>query len=251
MQLRDLPGLAQVSLGALGLLLLATSTGWLGVAGLSLVTSASGKNSQDESVAPPPSAEAFNPSEVTKLPERSSRQVGQLQESPQRNLLLLLDTSSSMAATPEPILEFVSSQASSLGPRDLLAVVAYAEENRVLLPLSRPTPENLAQLEKDLRRLRPHSLTNLSQGLLAAGELLADDAPSRILLVSDGRLNRGLLHQNELVSLVSEIKDRGILLDTSPLGPDPDHLLLQALADAGGGAYLSSAVNQASTGRPQ
>ena len=57
----------------------------------------------------------------------------------------------------------------------------------------------------------------------------------RILLLSDGHANRGLVDQAELARYTAELLARGVITSTVGIGDGYDEGLLGAMADAGGG----------------
>ena len=69
-----------------------------------------------------------------------------------------------------------------------------------------------------------------------AGGLSADGV-NRVLLLTDGLANIGIIDHPELQRLAGELRDRGITTSTFGVGTDFDESLLQGMADAGGGHF--------------
>jgi Ca-activated chloride channel family protein len=72
---------------------------------------------------------------------------------------------------------------------------------------------------------------------------MSEGAVSRCLLLTDGLANVGIKDPEALRSHAAEIRARGVSTTTFGVGADFDELLLQSLADAGGGHfyYIDSA----------
>ena len=70
----------------------------------------------------------------------------------------------------------------------------------------------------------------MAGGLDAAGV-------NRVLLLTDGLANIGIIDHPELQRLAGELRDRGITTSTFGVGTDFDESLLQGMADAGGGHF--------------
>ena len=66
---------------------------------------------------------------------------------------------------------------------------------------------------------------------------LSTDGVNRVLLLTDGLANVGIIDHPELQRLAGELRDRGITTSTFGVGTDFDESLLQGMADAGGGHF--------------
>ncbi len=73
---------------------------------------------------------------------------------------------------------------------------------------------------------------------------LDNAVPAKCLLLTDGLANRGITDPAELIRHAGELRQRGVLTSTFGVGGDFDEVLLQKMADAGGGHsyYVEKAV---------
>lgn len=152
------------------------------------------------------------------------------------SLALVLDRSGSMAGAKLEVAKRCARWlVSRLRADDLLALVAYDDEVRLLAPLH-PVDEN--RMDHALARLEPGGMTNLSGGWLKGLEQLRA-APSetarKVLLLTDGLANQGITEPGALVALTAKASEGAIGTTTIGLGDDFDEDLLTAMAGAGGG----------------
>jgi len=157
------------------------------------------------------------------------------------NLALVIDRSGSMAS--EDKLRFAKSAAeqlvSRLRPDDRLAIVAYDDQIRTVVP---STPAG----EKDgffsaIRALEPGNSTDLCGGLMRGyEEVLTHLDVARlngVLLVSDGLANAGVKEPAEIAKRAAECRTRGVRISTMGMGLDYDEDLLCGVAQNAGGNY--------------
>ncbi len=95
-----------------------------------------------------------------------------------------------------------------------------------------------------MRRIRDidaRGSTDLGGGWLRGAEQVAlhlgAGSINRVLLLTDGLANRGIVDHGELTRHASELRARGIATTTFGVGQDFDETLLQSMADAGGGHF--------------
>lgn len=147
-------------------------------------------------------------------------------------LALVLDRSGSMSG---PKLEVAKRCAawlvSRLRPTDELALISYDDEVRLLAPLA-PLQEGL--LRAEIGGLRPGGSTNLSGGWLRGLEQLRGGG-GKVILLTDGQANVGIVAGDALAELSRSGAREGIGTSTIGFGADFDEELLTAMADAGGG----------------
>ena len=128
----------------------------------------------------------------------------------------------------------------ALGRGDSIAVVAFGDDARVVLPPTRATDEEtiLAAIDE----LQPGGSTNLEAGLgsatALARETLLGDGIDRIVLASDGVANVGLTDADGILRQIRDDAAAGIELVSVGVGMgNYNDALLEQLADQGDGFY--------------
>jgi hypothetical protein len=131
---------------------------------------------------------------------------------------------------------------------DRAALVVYDDEVDTVQPLAPATPRLKASLRLALHGVDPGGSTYLSGGWVAGCHQLAeatsvagaDSTASRIrrvILLTDGLANVGILDPGVLARHAGELRRRGIATTTVGVGQDFDEGLLSAMAEAGGGNF--------------
>jgi Ca-activated chloride channel family protein len=154
-----------------------------------------------------------------------------------KRLALVVDRSGSMSGKPlHEALRYVMHIALHLAPTDQLALVVYDTKVDVLRHLA---PIGSADdLQAVLNGVDSGGSTNLHGGWLGGAQLLegSDSASiSRVLLLSDGQANAGLLDPPAIELQCGEWLKRGISTTTVGLGNSFNEDLMIGMARAGGG----------------
>jgi Ca-activated chloride channel family protein len=160
---------------------------------------------------------------------------------------VVVDRSGSMAG---PKLEVAKECAAflvrRLAPGDRLAVVAYDESVELVVPFG--TIDRQAALAA-VGGIREGGSTNLSGGWLLGLEQLRHapgDGPRRILLLSDGQANVGIVDREELARLAASAATNGVGTTTIGFGEGFDEELMTGMADAGQGrGYYAASPEEA------
>ncbi len=166
------------------------------------------------------------------------------------NLSLVLDRSGSMMGEKlHAARKAAAMLVRRLSPADTVSVVAFDDTVHVVAPPA--TGEAQEELPDLIESIECGGCTNLSGAWLRARDLIAENfreaGVNRIILLTDGRANVGLVHPGQLVGLGQTGIQRGIGTTTIGFGEDYDEDLLKAMADAGrGGTYYIEKVDQAS-----
>ncbi|MHC5055476.1 MAG: anti-sigma factor antagonist [Planctomycetota bacterium] len=156
------------------------------------------------------------------------------------NVALVIDRSGSMAGeklarTKEAALALIE----NLTPFDVLTIVSYGDTVEVHRPPG-PVADKAAARDAVLD-IRSYGDTNLSGGWLKGLSLLAqregDDFIHRLLLLTDGRANRGVLEKEALVEIARQHNERALATTSIGFGSDFDEALLVDVARAGGGSF--------------
>jgi Ca-activated chloride channel homolog len=154
------------------------------------------------------------------------------------NLALVLDRSGSMQGEK---LRAARSAAAALvrrlAPDDTVSVVAYDDVVRTIAEPSQGATQ--ADLPRAIERIESGGSTNLSGGWLKGRELVArnllERGVNRVVLLTDGLANVGLIDRPSLTGLAAQGKKDRVTTTTIGFGEDYDETLLRGMADAGGG----------------
>lgn len=158
------------------------------------------------------------------------------------DLALVIDASGSMngpklAAVKQAGLGLVE----RLSPRDLLSVVSFASEVITHVEPIPLTPENKHVARRAIESLQARDSTNLSGGWLRGAELVGASARSlprsvnRVLLLTDGQANDGILEPLELARESEKLCGRGITSSAVGIGEGYSTAQIEPIAVYGGG----------------
>jgi Ca-activated chloride channel family protein len=158
---------------------------------------------------------------------------------PPLNLAFVIDRSGSMSG--KPLLEAkrcVAHMVQRMGPDDRAAVVVYDDDSRVIVP-GRPV-DGMAPFLAALAQVHSGGCTDLHGGWAAgAREVSGHVAPgavSRVVLLSDGNANKGVVDPATIADQCSELLASGVSTSTYGLGVDFNEDLMLRMARAGGGS---------------
>ena len=157
------------------------------------------------------------------------------------NLVLVIDKSGSMAESDKMsrVKDGLRTMLGQLRPDDIIAIVAFDSGAQILYPSSRLG--NGHGLRHAIDCLEPGGSTNLHSGLMLgyaeAKKYFRSGATNRVILLTDGIANTGVVDPESIAAQSSEFNGQGIDLSTIGVGLDLNNDLLRTLARSGRGLY--------------
>lgn len=158
------------------------------------------------------------------------------------NVALVMDRSSSMAGEKIRQSRLAAlALLDQLGPDDRLSVISYGS-NVTLELSSRPvTAANRELLSDAIKGINASGMTNLSGGLEQGCTMVADSlsktSVNRVILMSDGKANRGVTEPLALAGMAGECLENGVSVTTIGLGLSYNEDVMTQMAVAGAGNY--------------
>ncbi|MFN3604315.1 MAG: anti-sigma factor antagonist [Leptonema sp. (in: bacteria)] len=154
-------------------------------------------------------------------------------------LVIVIDKSKSMHGEKlNSVIEASSSMVNWLTRRDSVGVVAYDTNVELVQPLT-PLTDKFS-ITKKIQSITAGSSTNLSGGWLQALKMLRDHeekSVKRVILLTDGIANAGIVNPSELKKIAKEHSDLGITTTTIGVGKDFSESLLKDIAISGLGRF--------------
>ena len=155
-------------------------------------------------------------------------------------LTFVIDTSGSMKTDQrlELVKHAVRLLVGELEARDRIAIVAYSNDARLVLPMT--SASEAALIESALYPLAPNGSTNaeagLKMGYALAKSALDGESHNRVLFLSDGVANVGQTDQDRIAADVRGLREQGIFLNTIGVGiSNHNDTFLEQLANNGDG----------------
>ena len=158
------------------------------------------------------------------------------------DVALVLDRSGSMGGRKlDMAREAVAHAIRLLKPSDHLGVVCYDDQVQTVLDRAPATAEAKALATSRLRAIDARGSTDLHAGWLRGAELARAEAKgtglAKVLLLTDGLANHGMIDHGELVATASRLRQEGVVTSTFGVGADFDEELLSRIATEGGGHF--------------
>ena len=156
------------------------------------------------------------------------------------NLSLVLDRSGSMSGSPlRNAIKAAEQLVEYLQPEDYLSVVVYDDVAETILPPQLATDKD--KIKAAIRKIRARGVTNLSSGWLMGCDRVQSQQTleqlNRVLLLTDGLANCGIVDPQVLVNTAKEKAEAGIMTTTLGFGEGFNEDLLIEMAEGGGGNF--------------
>lgn len=162
-------------------------------------------------------------------------------ERPPLNIALVLDRSKSMENEQKFAYTLDAARAviENLSPRDVISIISFNEQAVVLSPAGKVV--NKAFLNHRLDEISPSGVTDISAGLLEGiaqiKSQLEEGQTQHVLLLTDGKANRGILDPEAMRNIAATAHAGGISISTLGCSSEFNEKRLKLLAKAGGGRY--------------
>jgi len=165
---------------------------------------------------------------------------------PGQAVQVVLDRSGSMSGKPlqaakGSLLKLVD----RLSAQDSFGVVAFDDQALVIAPTKQMADHHLPSLKKAIREIESGGSTDISAGyLLGLREVnrVAASGGSTVLMISDGHANAGEQDPKFFSAVASKSATEKVTTATIGLGEGYDEILLEAMAQGGGGAHRFAAT---------
>lgn len=157
------------------------------------------------------------------------------------NLCVVLDRSGSMAAEGKITYAKKALYAliDQLTSNDILSIVIYDDVVDILSEARHV--RNKSALKRLIERIEPRGSTNLGGGMVEGfrqvGRHFDKEYVNRVVLLSDGLANQGVVDPTELNRIARKYRSRSISLTAMGVGLDYNENLMMGLAESGGGNY--------------
>ena len=154
------------------------------------------------------------------------------------NLSLVIDRSGSMQGKPlDEAKKAAAMLVDRMSENDQLSVVTYDDQVDVVFPTTKVTNKPL--LKHLIRGIQPGGMTALYDGWSVGADEVSQSSNknhfSRVLLLSDGQANRGLIDEEAISSECLAKAENGVTTSTYGLGLHFNERLMAMIATAGQG----------------
>jgi len=154
------------------------------------------------------------------------------------DLALVIDRSGSMGGEPlAAALESASRIVRSLRSDDRVAIVAFDSAIEVVQPLTTATDREaiVARIKEIDARGSTDLFGGWEEGVKQLAPFTRKDRIARVILLSDGQANQGVVNESEIFARVTKAAGAGITTSTVGLGHGFNESLMTGMASAGEG----------------
>ncbi|HXG88037.1 MAG TPA: VWA domain-containing protein [Vicinamibacterales bacterium] len=165
---------------------------------------------------------------------------GATKDRPAVNVAFVLDRSGSMDGKKiEMARSAVTHAIKLLNARDQFAVVVFDNVVDTILATTAASKEAKAKAFANLTKVDARGGTDLSAGWFAGAQQagIGANGVKRVLLLTDGLANEGVVDHDELAQAAAKFREAGVTTSTFGVGADFDEELLARIATNGGGHF--------------
>lgn len=124
---------------------------------------------------------------------------------------------------------------------DTFSLVCFNNTTSISCPPTTITPQSKEKLKLQVLSIGAYGNTDLHNGWLQAQGQCAQSYDSkkinRVIVISDGQTNSGIMNKDTICQRVQEFFNSGISTSTIGVGEDFNETLLSAMSEAGGGDF--------------
>ncbi len=158
------------------------------------------------------------------------------------DMIIILDRSGSMSEDNKLTYAKVAIQdvLSRLGQNDRFALIGFSDRAKIYSGLVAVTDAQRMRLNTIVASVKPGGGTNMGASLTLVHQMISEQSPNRrrkILLLSDGQANQGIVDPAQLAQLAAQIAHKESVVSTIGMGLGFNETLMASLADHGMGNY--------------
>jgi Ca-activated chloride channel family protein len=158
------------------------------------------------------------------------------------NMAIVIDHSGSMAGEKmQSARDAARGIVERLTAGDRVSLIQYDDDAQVLVPSIAVDAEGKQQLLRAIDGIHDDGGTNLHDGMMLgvaeAKRSMGGQRINRVVLLSDGQANVGVVDPQAIARAASNAADSGVRITTIGLGIDYNEDLMEAVAESGRGQY--------------
>lgn len=167
----------------------------------------------------------------------------EIENIPNSNLVFLIDVSGSMHEELPLLVNAFDVLMDGLRENDRVAIVTYADGDKVVLESTPCTQEGRKKISEALHSLRSGGSTHGSKGIQTAYEIahknFITEGNNRVILATDGDFNVGVSSNAGLKKLIEEEREKNVFLTVLGFGRgNLNDGMMSTIANAGNGNYF-------------